>query len=242
MAKKRLTHTLGIDLGDRTCHFCVVTGIGGADETTVSETAIVETTDERFSEWFNSRAPMRIIVEVGTHARWIAMLLEALGHEVIVCNPRKLPEIYNNPKKPDFVDAETLARIGHTDSSKLTKLTKLVDFTQRDIVSAGLVRARDCLVKSRGRLVNHIRGVVKNVGGRIRGCDGARFHRFGEDIPPVLVPVLTPLMDAIESLNTQIRGYDRAIEKRLKDRYPEAGPLLRQLRGSDRRRLSTSSR
>jgi transposase len=72
---------------------------------------------------------------------------------------------------------------------------------------------------------------VKNVGGRIRGCDGARFHRFREDIPPVLVPVLTPLMDAIEVLNAQVRVYDRAIEKRLKDRYPEAGPLLRQIRG-----------
>lgn len=45
---------------------------------------------------------------------------------MIVCNPRTLPEIYNNPKKSDFVDAETLARIGHTDASKLQTL---VDFT-----------------------------------------------------------------------------------------------------------------
>ncbi|MFT6396624.1 MAG: transposase [Bradymonadia bacterium] len=171
---------------------------------------------------------MRIVVEVGTHARWSAMLLEERGHEVIVCNLRKLPEIYNNPKKSDFVDAETLARIGHTDSSKLTKL---VDYTKRDVVSLGLVRARDCLVKSRGRLVNHVRGVVKNVGGRIPCAEGRRFHRFRDDIPVVLRPVLGPLMDAIEMANTQIRVYDKAIEARLKHCYPDDGPRLQQIRG-----------
>ncbi|MFT6396623.1 MAG: hypothetical protein ACJAYU_001366 [Bradymonadia bacterium] len=50
MAKKRLTRTLGIDLGDRTCHFCIVTGVGGQDDITVVETAEVATTAEAFAE------------------------------------------------------------------------------------------------------------------------------------------------------------------------------------------------
>ncbi|MCP5041851.1 MAG: IS110 family transposase [bacterium] len=228
MTKRRLEYTLGIDLGDRECHFALVSGVGGEEEIVVTDTAVIETTEEAFAAWFDGRKPMRVAVAVGTHARWIAAATADRGHEVIVCNPRKLPEIYNNPKKSDFIDAETLARIGHTDASKLTKL---VDFTRRDVVSLGLVRARDCVVKSRARLVNHIRGAVKNVGGRIPTCEGRRFHQLGEHIPELLRPVLEPMMAAIKAMNVEIRGYDRAIERRLKAQYPEEGRLLRQLHG-----------
>jgi transposase len=46
-------------------------------------------------------------------------LLEALGHEVIVANPRKLRAIYDNDSKSDQVDAEYLARIGRLDPKLL---------------------------------------------------------------------------------------------------------------------------
>ncbi len=228
MKNFRHEFTVGIDLGDRHCHFVVVRGVGGAEDITVCETAVVDTKEAGFAAWFEGRPPMRVVVEVGTHARWIAQMIEALGHELIVCNPRELPEIYNNAKKSDFVDAETLARIAHTDAAKLRHVR---EFANRDVVSLGLVRARDCLVKSRTRLVNHIRSAVKNVGGRIPGCEARRFHLYRDEIPLELVDVLGPMMDAVEAMTITIKGYKREIERVLKDAYPEEGARLQQLFG-----------
>jgi len=33
---------------------------------------------------------MRIALEAGTHSPWVSRLLESLGHEVPVANPRKI--------------------------------------------------------------------------------------------------------------------------------------------------------
>ncbi len=45
------------------------------------------------------------------------------------------------------------------------------------------------------------------------------------------MPVLGPIVDAVEALNAQIRRYDRALEKRVKARYLQDGQLLQQIRG-----------
>jgi transposase len=42
----------------------------------------------------------RIVLEVGTHSPWISRLLEELGHDAVVANPRKLRLIfYEDPRK-----------------------------------------------------------------------------------------------------------------------------------------------
>ena len=56
-------------------------------------------------------AACRVAIEAGTHSRWASRLLEQLGHEVLVANPRKLRLIYGNPRKADEADAEHLARL-----------------------------------------------------------------------------------------------------------------------------------
>jgi transposase len=53
---------------------------------------------------------MQIALEVGTHSPWASRLLEELGHEVLVANPRRLRMIYQNRSKQDWLDAAVRRR------------------------------------------------------------------------------------------------------------------------------------
>lgn len=49
----------------------------------------------------------------------VSRILEELGHEVLVGNPRKLRMIWHSHEKSDDRDAEMLARIGRLDPELL---------------------------------------------------------------------------------------------------------------------------
>ena len=66
--------TVGMDLGDRTSHICVLDEGG-----TVVERSKVQTTREGLRKRFEERTRMRIALEVGTHSPWVSRLLKELG-------------------------------------------------------------------------------------------------------------------------------------------------------------------
>ena len=77
--------TIGIDLGDRYSHYCVLDKNGN-----VLEEGRLSTTPKGFQHRFGSVDPCRIALEVGTHSPWVNQLLQEAGHEVLVANARKL--------------------------------------------------------------------------------------------------------------------------------------------------------
>lgn len=91
---------IGMDVGDRTSAYCVRTQ---GQEVVVEGT--VETKAEAILAAFQDLKRQRVVIETGTHSRWMAQLLELLGHEVIVGNARKLKMISENNQKSDKVDA-----------------------------------------------------------------------------------------------------------------------------------------
>lgn len=109
--------TIGIDLGDKRCHWCELD-----HDALVSDKGSVATTNEGFSKCFGGRPRSRIVIEVGTHSPWISRLLESHGHEVIVANARKVKLISQGGKKNDRHDAETLARLGRADVELLSPI------------------------------------------------------------------------------------------------------------------------
>lgn len=228
MPEQRLSLTAGLDLGDRHIHLVIVGGIGGHEAITVRESDIVDTTPDAVRTAFTDRAPMRIVLEVGTPARWIARTLEALGHEVLVCNPRSLREIYTNPRKSDFVDAETLARIGHTDPNRLVTHR---GYTARDTDALHLVRSRHLLVRNRARIANRVRAMVKSVGARLPPAEGDRFHTLAPHIPAELRDATRPLMRTAAATNEAIFKYDRAIHSYLTAHYPDPARRLLAIHG-----------
>ncbi len=72
MTKRRLEYTLGTDLGDRECHFALVSGVGGEEEIVVTDAVVVETTEEAFAP--SSTGASRC----GSSSRWGRMPVGSL--------------------------------------------------------------------------------------------------------------------------------------------------------------------
>jgi transposase len=136
--------------------------------------------------------------------------------------------IAESDRKRDRTDAEHLARLGRMDPTLLYPIQHRSEEAQHDLA---VLRARDMLVRTRANLINHFRGAVKAVGGRLPACSSASFHRKAEPhVPTALRPALLPLLATIADLTPRIRAYDTEIERAVTERYP-AAQVLRQVRG-----------
>src|SRR5450631_2914830 len=89
-------HTVGLDLGDRYSFYCVLTGAGE-----LMEEGRIQSTEAALVKQFGGDGPMRIALEAGTHSPWVSRLLNELGHEVVVANPRKIRAITASESKND---------------------------------------------------------------------------------------------------------------------------------------------
>lgn len=97
------------------------------------------------------------------------------------------------------------------------------------MASQGLL-SRASLVAAKTQLINHVRGTVKAVGAHLPlgGSDG--FHqKLKELIPEELHSALHPVLEAIASLNEQVKALDNRIAE-LNQAYPETD-VLRQVSG-----------
>lgn len=210
--------TIGLDVGDRHSHLCILDASGE-----IVEETRVRTTAPALSGHFAGRTPARVVLEVGPHSPWISRLLANVGHEVIVANPRKLRLIYENDRKCDRTDAEYLARVGRLDPELLAPVVHRSEDVQADLA---VIRSRDTLVDARTALVNHARSTVKAMGARLPKCSTDSFHRKVEEhVPEAMMPALLPVIDAIAELTAQIESMERWIEELAETEYPETEVL-----------------
>ncbi len=222
-AKSPVALTIGVDVGDRFSQICVLDGDGE-----VQEEARIRTTPSAFGQWFRSATSSLVVLEAGTHSPWIGRLIAACGHETIVANPRRLRLIYQNDRKSDRVDAESLARLGRLDPRLLCPIKHRGAEAQADLA---LLRSRDALIRARTLLINHMRGASKAVGGRLPKCSARSFHqKVGGHIPEELAASLAPELETIARLTAQIQDLDRRIEDMATTKYPEIS-ALRQVPG-----------
>lgn len=213
----------GLDVADKYSYYCVI-GEDGA----VREEGRVRTTPKALEEHFAPLAPSRIALEVGRHSPWMSRLLQSCGHEVYVANASRLGLIYGRPRKSDRTDAEALARLARLDPGLLAPIRHRGEQAQHDLAR---LRARDALVGARTKLVNHIRGAVKAVGGSVPRCSTATFPaRAAATVPDALLPALSPLLSIITALTGEIRRCNRELKELAARRYPET-VLLEQVPG-----------
>src|SRR5207247_389593 len=134
--------------------------------------------------------------------------------------------------KDDRVAAEYLARVGRLDPALLKPITHRGEAAQADLA---VLSSRDVLVRARTLLINHTRGVVKALGGRLPRCSAEAFaRRVGPHVPPAVRPALAPVLEQLQQLTTTIRAFDRAVEHRCAQSYPETARLRRAAaRGTD---------
>ena len=215
--------TVGLDLGDRFSHFCVLDGEGA-----VLEEDRVRTTPEALRERFGAMKPMVLAMEVGTHSPWVSRGLSELGHDVVVANPAKLRMIYLSPRKSDRADAMMLARVARLDRALLPPIHHRSRGTQQDLQ---VLQTRNALVKTRTQWINHVRGLAKALGYRLPSCSARSFHkRAAKELPEALRETLGPLIELMGTLTARIVEYDKKIERLAREKYPEV-EVLRQVGG-----------
>lgn len=208
------SNTVGMDLGDKKHDLCVVNGTGQ-----VKERRQLTNTREALTKWFSAASPCRVALEAGTHSGWISRLLESLGHEVIVAQPRKVKAIWASDRKNDASDAEMLARLARVDVNLLCPVRHRSEDAQTQLLQ---IKARDGLVGTRTKLVNQVRGLAKSMGHRFPSCDARYFVRHARrDMPEALSEALGPLLDIIEQLDERINAYDQNVKKSAQQDYPE---------------------
>jgi transposase len=197
---------VGCDVSDKFTELCMVDGSGA-----VIEAKRVRTTKPALVRAIHKHRPARVALEAGTHSRWIEEALAAAGHQVLVANPRQLQLIWKGKKKTDRSDAILLARLARVDVSLLAPVHHRSRAAQIDLA---VLRSRDLLVSVRTRLINHIRGLLKQFGLRVPGCSTEVFvARAKETIPAQLEAALNPVLETLRQLDAKISEHDKEVER-----------------------------
>ena len=219
-AKQRLT--VGLDLGDRTSRYCILNEAG--EKASEDQRP---TTKAGLDSLFAKMAPCRIALEVGTHSPWVSRHLAAMGHEVIVANPRKVRLITESVKKNDRMDAEQLARLARVDPKLLAPIRHRGPEAQADLA---VIRARAELVDCRTALINTVRGLAKPMGERLKSCDADYVKEsLADGLSEATQNAIRPLLKSVEEMSKQIGVYHKKIQE-IEKRYPET-KVLKQVHG-----------
>src|SRR6202162_3372929 len=196
--------TIGLDLGDRTSHYCILDEAGNV----ILEHSL-PTTPKGIQQVFSRIPHSRIALETGTHSPWVSRQLTQWGHEVIVAHARNVRLIGESSRKDDQLDARTLARLARIDPGLLGPVRHRSAKAQ---IHLTVIRARAALVGTRTALVNAARGLTKSYGERLRKCGSGQMNReIAKGLSQGLREALDPLLREIESLNERIADYDRWI-------------------------------
>ena len=214
----RVFASIGVDLGDEIAYYVCLDENGEP-----GERGQVKMTPAAMRKTFGSVRRTRIAIEAGAQSRWVSRELEALGHEVIVANPRQVKLISASTRKSDPADALLLARLARVDPGLLAPVEHRSEELQMDLVA---VRARAQLVECRTALMNALRGMAKTFGIRLPRITSERYaERTLAQLPERLRERLAGLLGAVVALTEQVEAYDEQIERIARERYPETARL-----------------
>ena len=178
-----------------------------ADGTVVFERTIT-TSREAFTTVFQGRAPLRVLLETGTESEWVAQVIEACGHEVIVADPN-YALMYGTRQR--------LVKTDRRDVAALTEANRLGIFRRAHRVSAAqrgvrrTLRVREQLVRVRTQAINLLRAQLRQEGYRLgSGSAEGTAARYAQlPVPPALAHALAPLVELLRHVTPAIATLDR---------------------------------
>jgi len=218
----------GIDLHQKESELC-----GMDAEGRVKCRQRIATTETGFRRAFGRKSRCRIVLESGCQSAWAARILEEIGHEVVVVNPRRVRLIAESTLKSDRIDAEILAWLSRQDE-KLVRPVYQRSEGARQLRTR--LRVRTSLVRSRTALINSVRGTLRSQGYRMGSCLAARFaqHFSEQKLDDELRQVLDPVVEMIGELSVRIARIEKDLVEesgadelllRLQE-VPGVGPLV----------------
>lgn len=215
-----MNKVIGMDISDKK-NMVVVFDEDGNE----IQVATIINTARQLQKFFAKYPGAAVIIEAGTHSAWISRLLTTMGHEVCVGNPRKLRAIWDCDDKSDERDARILALMYRLEPRFLHPIQHRGEQAHADLET---IKARHMLVRTRTKLVNHVRGTVKGLGHRIASCDPDAFaRRAPSDIPSMMRDALSPVIEMIDQLTQQIKALNKQIDILCREKYPETSYLRR---------------
>src|SRR5271170_5721375 len=215
--------TLGLDLGDRQHHVCVLDASGQ-----IIREASLPNTRPALALLLADYPRATVALEAGTHSPWISRFLAEQGAKVIVANPRKLHAISRSERKCDRRDAQMLARLARVDPALLHPIQHGTAQAQHDLLG---LKLRDALVRTRVNLINAVRFTLKSLGHAVRNPSSESFHKTVlADVPADCLPVVQPLLTVLALVTEQIKSLERDLVQRSKQAYP-ATQRLQQIAG-----------
>jgi transposase len=223
-SNKQEAAACGIDLGSRHSEISILDAEGE-----LIERQRIPTTQQALERAFAQRRPLLIAIETGGQTNWVRRQLAAYGHEVVVADAKRVKLITDTHSKDDRRDARWLAEI-------LLRWPELLKGVQpRSIESErhrALLKARECLVEARVKLILSVRGILNSFGRRLPAITSEAFARkAAAHVPESLQAALQPTLDAVQALSLEIRIYDRQIEQLCRTRYRAAAERLRSIPG-----------
>jgi transposase len=208
----------GIDLHAEYSQICILD-----DKGEVMETSRVRTSRPGLTRFFGRRERMRVVLEAGGSSPWVSRLLDSLGHEVVVCSPRRVRLIAESKLKNDKVDAEVLARLVRLDPEFLQPIQHRSEEAQ--LLRANL-KVRSAMVEARTKWINTIRGLLRSFGYKV---SGKAPHTFVERVDRMKLPkelreVIEPLLEQLDLLTGEIERRNEHLEEMVKN-LPEVAHL-----------------
>jgi len=187
---------------------------------------------ERLTQYFKDRPKAKILIEASTISEWVARLLEGLGHEVIVADPKYAPMYAQRSRrvKTDKRDALALA-----EACKLGAYRPAHRTSEEQRHVRALLTVRDKPVRTRAGLVTLAQAILSGEGLRVStgssGCFSEQVERLG--LPQPLAAESAPLLAMLMPLNGQIELLDEKLSElgRKDERVrrlmtmPEIGPV-----------------
>lgn len=193
--------SIGIDLGGQTSMACFLRRDGQ-----VEWTAPFGTTPEGVTGLMEDLEPTVIVLEACGFSGWVVRLLESLGHEVVMVNPKRLKLIAESTLKTDTLDAQTLARLARLHQLDDTLVPRSQVRSRDTQIRKHLLSVRDQLVETRKRFVTLVRHTLRAHAVRAPSCKAEAFlkHMTRLEIPQDVREAIQPLLAALEEINRQV--------------------------------------
>jgi len=213
----------GTDVHQKYTSICILEESGE-----VTETSRIRTSRPSLTKFFGSRDPMRVVLEAGGSSPWVSRFLEELGHEVIVCSPRRVRLIAESTLKNDEIDAEVLARLVRLDPGFLKPIRHRSEHAQ---LLRSHLKIRRAMVGARTKWINTIRGLLRSFCYQVTGGLSKTFVERVDrmKLPDELRKAIEPLLEQLDLLTGEIIRRDEALEEMAQE-MPEV-KHLRQIPG-----------
>lgn len=208
--------SIGFDLHRSHCQICELEGEEMREYR-------IRTTRADLRGRFGAKPRCRILIEAATESEWVGRFLEKLGHEVIIADPNFAAMYATRSRrvKTDRRDARTLAEACQMGTYRVSH--RLSDGSRR---LRSRILVREALVRSRTRMINLVRALLRQQGWVVATGSSARFvARVDElDLEASLRGTIDPLLKEITAITRRIARENHSLT-----RLAEADPDVERL-------------